>query len=146
MPEAFPDFDTKTAGASPEESDGTAREGAPQGAGPDAPGSEDVDPRPDGPDPWKEADPYEGDPLDGTGAAGLMRRWAGARTAQSKAGRTTLHLADHVEAVESRLGTVLGRPLRDRGLDGLAARVERNPLAAVAGAFLAGWIVNRIID
>lgn len=84
--------------------------------------------------------------LDGTGLSGLMRRWAAGGDASNPAHRTAMGLADHVEAVESRLGGVLGRPLRDRGLDGLARRVERNPLAAVAGALLAGWMVNRLFD
>jgi hypothetical protein len=84
--------------------------------------------------------------LDGTGLAGLMRRWGAAGSAGTGPRRVALGLADHVEAVESRVGGVLGRPLRDRGLDGLARRVERNPLATIAGALLAGWLVNRMFD
>lgn len=91
-------------------------------------------------------EPDEAIGLDGTGMAGLMRRWAVARSADASGRQTVLGLADHVEAVEARLGGVLARPLRDRGMDGLARRVERNPLATIAGAVLAGWIVNRMFD
>ncbi len=94
----------------------------------------------------EEADPQEAIGLDGTGVAGFMRRWAVARSADAAGRRTVLGMADHVEAIETRLGGVLAKPLKDRGMDGLARRVERNPLATVAGALLAGWIVNRMLD
>ena len=93
-----------------------------------------------------EAESAEAVGPDGTGLAGVMRRWAVARSADAAGRRAALGLADHVEAVETRLGGVLGGPLRDRGLDGLARRVERNPFATIAGAVFAGWIVNRMLD
>lgn len=173
MPEAFPDFEKKPPERASADPDGTAPEGGQESdPGPDPwkaadvhgdPGDPYVDPYHAGPTgsgsghPAAGPTPDEGDPLrdpvadeprawDGTGLAGVMRRWGAAGAEDERPRRTVLELADHVEAVESRVGGVLGRPLRDRGMDGLAGRVERNPFAAIAGALFAGWIVNRMLD
>lgn len=171
MPEAFPDFDKKPPERASADPDGSTpgESGQESGTGPDpwkvadlhddpyvdpyhagATGSGSGHPAP-GPTPDRSdtpPDPLAEEPraFDGTGLAGVMRRWAAAGAEDEHPRRTVLELADHVEAVESRVGGVLGRPLRDRGLDGLARRVERNPLAAIAGALLAGWVVNRMLD
>ncbi|HSM35054.1 MAG TPA: hypothetical protein VK837_01540 [Longimicrobiales bacterium] len=174
MPEAFPEFDQKPPEPAPADPDGT-EEPPPQvgpevdpgpdpwksadafvdpyvdpyHAGPTGSGSGHAAPGPtatEGLDADHAPDAGGTGELDGTGLAGLMRRWGAGGPAQAGPRRVALDLADHVEAVETRVGGVLGRPLRDRGLDGLAGRVERNPLATIAGALLAGWLVNRMFD
>ncbi len=117
---------------------------SPYHAGIDGSGSRQAEREPAAETAGGEADEAIG--LDGTGLAGLMRRWAVARSADASGRQTVLGFADHVEAVEGRLGGVLAKPLRERGMDGLARRVERNPLATIAGAVLAGWIVNKMFD
>lgn len=76
----------------------------------------------------------------------LIRRWgerlpAGERGRASMAGTAASAVAD----IEERLGPVLSRPLREHGLEPLAKHVERNPIAALAGAVVAGWLARRLL-
>lgn len=81
----------------------------------------------------------------GPGAAGLLRRWANGLPEPDEKRALALLAADAVESVEHRIGPILARPLRERGLETIAGHVERNPVAAVAGAVLAAYLVRRVL-
>jgi hypothetical protein len=56
-----------------------------------------------------------------------------------------LMLADRVDVIESRLGSALSGHLHDAGMPRLARRVEQQPLAAVAVAAGAVWLIRKVL-
>lgn len=71
-------------------------------------------------------------PLRGT--SGRLRRLAYGFPEHRARHWMALMLADRVDVLEDRLGTLLARPLRAVGLDALAGRFRRDPLPVLAGA------------
>ena len=53
--------------------------------------------------------------------------------------------ADRIDVLESRLGHALGGRLRDQGMERLAGRVERNPLAAIGVTLAGAWVAKKIL-
>lgn len=77
------------------------------------------------------------------GASGFLRRRA-YRVPEHRARHwALLLLADRVDVLEDRLGTLIGSGLRRVGFEGVAERARRNPLPATAVTALAGWLLLR---
>lgn len=89
-------------------------------------------------------DPQLLEPTGGSALARLIRHWAEHRDPEERRRDIALLMAARVEEVEERIGPMLARPLREHGLEPLARRVERDPLATLVGALLAGWIARRL--
>lgn len=80
------------------------------------------------------------------GASGLLRRAAYGIPEHYGRHWMLLMLADRVDVLEDRIGPTVAEPLRQAGLDGVADRVQRNPLAAIAGALVGGWVLKHLLD
>lgn len=92
------------------------------------------------PAPGAEASPSE------SALVRLIRRW-GEQLPDEEGGRKAMArtAASAAGELEGRLGPMLARPLREHGLEPLARQVERNPIATIAGAVVAGWLARRIL-
>lgn len=67
------------------------------------------------------------------GLSGLVRRIA-YRVPEHRARHWMMLLvADRIDVAEGRLGDALGRPLRQRGFEGVGRAAERNPVVFLAG-------------
>lgn len=80
------------------------------------------------------------------GASGLIRRAAYRIPEHYARHWLLLMLADRVDVVEDRIGPRLADPIRQAGLEGVADRVQKNPLAAVAGAVVGAWALKHLLD
>ena len=82
----------------------------------------------------------------GSSLVRLIRRW-GEHLPEEDAGRASMArtAASAVAEMEDRLGPLMARPLREHGLEPLAKQVERNPVATLAGAVVAGWVARRLL-
>lgn len=80
------------------------------------------------------------------GLSGMMRG-AAYRIPEHRARHwAMLMAADRVDVLESRVGELLGRPLRAAGLPEMAGAVERKPLVGLFGVLAAGWLVRRAVS
>lgn len=84
------------------------------------------------------------EPARGSALVRLLRRWADELPPEESRRDLALLAAARLEEMERRLGPVLARPLREHGMEPLARRVERNPVATLAGALVAGVIARRL--
>ena len=79
------------------------------------------------------------------GVAGLLRRAAYGYPESLARRWMMLFLADRVDVVEDRLGSLLERPLLSAGMPGLGRRVHRNPFGALATLLAAGWLAKKAL-
>ncbi|MGH7475331.1 MAG: hypothetical protein ACRELD_03510 [Longimicrobiales bacterium] len=90
--------------------------------------------------------PVFGTPQPIRGLSGVLRRVAYRVPEHHGRHWLLLMLADRVDVLEGRIGPRIAQPFESAGLHGVARRVRRNPLAAIAGFVVGGAIARELLD